>query len=129
MIKQYIDVDSYWSVVVYYDIDYDTFDYIKSDFKAINISKQMTNRVIKDLYNGYAKAATVSNIKYKTSIVCFNKHDDEYDYVSSIVHEAEHVKQSMLKAYNIPDEDEPPAYTIGFLVMKMMEFYMKFLCR
>ena len=54
---------------------------------------------------------------------------DKYDYVSSIVHEAEHVKQSILKAYNVPDEDEAPAYTIGFLVMKMMEFYMKFLCR
>ncbi len=35
------------------------------------------------------------------------------DYINSIVHEAEHIKQAMLKAYRVEDKGEPPAYTIG----------------
>ena len=67
-----------------------------------------------------AKAVTVSNIHKHISIVLFNKHDDTLDYVNSIVHEAEHIKQAMLKAYNVKDYGEPPAYTIGYLAMKML---------
>lgn len=72
---------------------------------------------------GNAKAVTISNIKLYTSIVLFNKHNNKYDYLNSIVHEAEHIKQHMLEGYNVNDIGEPPAYTIGYLVMKMMMFY------
>lgn len=50
----------------------------------------------------------------------FNIHKSYYDYVNSIVHEAEHVKQAMLNYYSISDEGEEPAYTIGYLAMKML---------
>ena len=43
------------------------------------------------------------------------------DYINSIVHEAEHVKQAMLRTYMIEDKGEPPAYTIGYLVERMCE--------
>ena len=49
-----------------------------------------------------------------------NEHKTIEDYINSIVHEAEHVKQAMLKAYKVDDSGEPPAYTIGFIVMKML---------
>lgn len=35
--------------------------------------------------------------------------------------EAEHIKQHMLKAYNVDDFGEAPAYTIGYLVMMMLK--------
>jgi len=53
--------------------------------------------------------------------VIFGRHGDVYNYINSIVHEAEHVKQAMLKAYDVEDRGEPPAYTIGYLVMRMMK--------
>ena len=53
--------------------------------------------------------------------VSFYKHSDKYDYINSIVHEAEHIKQHMLKAYNVDDFGEAPAYTIGYLVMMMLK--------
>lgn len=70
--------------------------------------------------NGLAKAVTVSNIEKHISVVLFNPHREMYDYINSIVHEAEHIKQDMLRAYNVDDSGEPPAYTIGYLVMKML---------
>ena len=67
-----------------------------------------------------AKAVTLSNRLLHISVVVFNKHKDKLDYINSIVHEAEHIKQHMLKAYNVDDEGEPPAYTVGYIAMKML---------
>lgn len=129
MIKQHIDVNGYWRVIVCYDTDYNSFYDIISELKKLNISNRGINNIVNKLFTTKAKAVTVSSNMAKCSLVVFKKHNDRYDYVNSIVHEAEHIKQAMLGAYNVPDEREAPAYTIGFLVMKMMEFYMEFLCR
>lgn len=49
---------------------------------------------------------------------------NELDYINSIVHEAEHIKQSMLKAYNIDESGEPPANTVAYLVEKMLQVFI-----
>ena len=55
------------------------------------------------------------------SIVRFNIHTNKYDYINSIVHEAEHVKQAMLAYYNIEDEGENAAYAIAYIATKMLQ--------
>lgn len=127
MIKQVLDVNGYWKVIVYYDINYNLFDYIVTDLYHIGIHSKAINRIYSKMITHKGKAVTISNPNVYTSIILFNKHKNKYDYLNSIVHEAEHVKQSMLYAYDIKDAGEPPAYTIGYLVMKMMMF-LKLLC-
>ena len=120
MIKQYINIDNYWKVVVYYNINYNLFDYIVEDLNKINTNTKTIINIYKNMSTRKAKAVTISNIKYKRSVVLFNTHKSFSDYINSIIHEAEHIKQAMLKAYNVDDEGEAPAYTIGFIVMKML---------
>ena len=119
MIKQLIDIDGYWKVIVYYNIDYNFFSDVAFELKAIGSPVEKIDDIYYNLRNG-AKAVTCSNFKSKTSIVIFNKHKSRYDYVNSIIHEAEHIKQHMLKAYRVSDEGEPPAYTIGYIAMKIL---------
>lgn len=119
MIKQVIDIDGYWKVIVYYNIDYNFFDIIAKDLKDIGSPVEK----IEDIYYNLkhkAKAVTCSNINNRTSVVLFNIHKNKYDYINSIVHEAEHIKQHMLKAYRVADKGEPPAYTVGYIAMKML---------
>lgn len=120
MIKQSININNYWKIIVYYNIDYNLFNYIIEDYKSIGTSYETIDRIYNTMKTRKAKAVTLSNINLKVSIVAFNKHKSTLDYINSIVHEAEHIKQSMLYAYNVKDEGEPPAYTIGFIVMKML---------
>ena len=122
MIKQTIDVNGYWKIIVYYNIDYNLFGYIANVLYKIRIKEKYINRIYNNMSNGKAKAFTVSNEFLRVSVVGFNKHNSKYDYINSIVHEAEHVKQDMLYAYKVEDKGEPPAYTIGFIVMKMLQF-------
>lgn len=123
MIRQVINVNDKWKVIVYYDVDYNLFGYIMTDFKSINIPDKTIKRIYNNMSTHKAKAVTISDNTQHISIVLFNKHKSKYDYINSIVHEAEHVKQDMLYAYNVEDSGEPPAYTIGFLVMKMLHFF------
>lgn len=121
MIRQVINVNGYWKVIVYYNIDYNLFDYIAKELhNKLSLSKDKINNIKRNLYNS-AKAVTISSIDDKISVVLFNKHKDKYDYINSIVHEAEHVKQHMLNYYDVDDFGEPPAYTVGYLVMMMMK--------
>lgn len=120
MIKQLINIDNYWKVIVYYDINYNFFNDVAYELDLIDVSPKVINDIYYNLKTN-AKAVTCSNYKNKTSVVVFNKHNNPYDYINSIVHEAEHVKQHILKAYEILDEGEPPAYTIGYIVMKMIQ--------
>lgn len=120
MIKQYINIDNYWKVVVYYNINYNLFDYIVKDLNKLNTNTKTIINIYKNMSTGKAKAVTISNIKHKRSVVLFNTHKSFSDYINSIIHEAEHIKQAMLRAYNVDDKGEAPAYTIGFIVMKML---------
>lgn len=127
MIKQVFSVQTYWRVVVFYSIDYGFLDAVYKEAHKAHIAKNIINKVIANLKTHKAKAATMSSLRGHVSIVLFSQHLSEADYLNSIVHEAEHIKQAMLKAYHVEDRGEPPAYTIGYLVMKMYEAFRTFL--
>ena len=121
MIKQTFGVEKYWEVIIYWDVDYDLFHYIASDLNAIGFSDTAVKEVKDTMESGDAKAVTCSN-NY-ISIVLFNKHKSITDYINSMVHEAVHIKQAMLKAYRVEDKGEAPAYTMGYLVGRMWEVF------
>ena len=120
MIKQLINIENYWKIIVYYNVNYNLFNYIANDLYNIGASNKTINNIYKTMATHKAKAFTLSNKREKISVVAFNRHNSRYDYINSIIHEAEHIKQAMLSAYNVVDENEPPAYTIGYVAMKML---------
>jgi hypothetical protein len=127
MIKQVFQIEHYWRVVVYYNIDCNSFSIVDKDLDSIGISKATINKIHKALRTKYAKAFTISNPKYKTTITGFAIHKDSNDYINSIVHEAEHIKQHILQYYKVKDTGERPAYTIGYIVMKMFDVFYNLL--
>lgn len=125
MIRQEFDVKSYWKVIVYYNVDYALFSDIFNSLHKAGAASEDIENIYGNMVSGKAKAVTYSNYSKHISIVLFNKHKNMQDYINSIVHEAEHIKQAMLAVYGVDDEGEPPAYTIGFLVMKMYRIFRR----
>jgi hypothetical protein len=119
MTKQQIKIRHYWEVIVYYDVDYSSFYYIDNDLRKLGVTANTRSTIYDNMISNKAKAVTFSNESKCKSIILFNKHKSMIDYVNSIVHEAEHVKQAMLGAYDVEDKGEEPAYTIGYLVSRM----------
>lgn len=128
MIRQVFNVEHYWQVIVWYNLDYDRFDVVEEDLIDNNISEYALEELYYMMYSRKAKAVTFSNLNYCSSVVLFNYHGSKADYMDSIVHEAEHVKQAMLHAYNVLDQGEPPAYTIGYLVRRMWDVFKTIVC-
>lgn len=127
MIRQLFYVKHYWKVLVFYDVSQDFFDMITKELATIDFPEEDIEEVFYEMkYN--VKAVTCSNIEYHTSIILFNSHTSPQDYLDSIVHEAEHVKQAMLEAYQVEDKGEPPAYTIGYLISRMYPVFRDILC-
>ena len=123
MVKQTFDVDGYWKVVVFYDLDPAFFGDVEFELMMIGFPKAAIEEVRETVLSGEAKAVTCSVSHQHSSVVIFNPHISKADYISSIVHEAEHIKQAMLRAYDIEDIGEAPAYTVGYLVKKMYEVF------
>lgn len=121
MIKKVFNIDNKWKVIVYYNIDYNLFDYIASDIHKLGLSDASLYRVYKMMKSRKAKAVTISSPVKKCSIVCFNPTNNDYDLINSIAHEAVHVMEAMLNYYGVNIKGEPPAYTIGHLVQIMLE--------
>lgn len=129
MIRQHFYVEHYWEVIVFYDLDFDLFDVIEDELLGIGFPLKEVDYLYYQLWYVYAKAVTCSNILYHTSIILLPPHTSPQDYLDSIVHEAEHVKQAMLDAYNVEDVGEPPAYTIGYLISRMYPVFKNLICR
>ena len=126
MIKQVLQVKSYWKVIVYWNVDYNFFDIIAKEMGEMGINRKTIDAIYGKMSSGKGKAVTISSIEEHKSIVLFNSHNDIKDYLNSMVHEAEHIKQTMLKAYYVEDIGEPPAYAIGYLVGRMWEVFKCF---
>lgn len=120
MIRKVFNINNYWKVIVYYNVNYNFFNIISRELKYYGASNNSIKRVYDKMSKRKAKGVTISFYEERVSVVLFNTHKSYYDYVNSIVHEAEHIKQAMLKYYSISDEGEEPAYTIGYLAMKML---------
>lgn len=121
MIKKIFNIDNKWKVIVYYNIDYNLFDYIADDIYKLKMSDRLVNRVYKMMKSGRAKAVTISSPVKKCSVVAFNPTNSKYDLINSIAHEAVHVMEAILNYYNIDVSGEPPAYTLGHLVQIMLQ--------
>ena len=126
MIKQVFHIERYWKVVVYYNVDYDHFDYIIKDMKMNSLPIEEMIGIKQKLRKVYG--VTISILSKKLSIVIFNRHKSKDEYISTIVHEAEHIKQDMFKYYNAEDKGEDSAYAIGYIVKQMYSVIKDIIC-
>ena len=91
MIRQDIDVEGYWKIIVVYNAP-------------------LGNRDVGFTYTDNDK---------KTSIVGIAKTSSQEQFINTIVHEAKHVQSHICEYYKVPEDGEQAAYLIGYIVQKM----------
>lgn len=89
--RQIIDINSYWTVIVYYNI---FFGQGKLGFTKTDYDKRL-------------------------SIVGIRGNLSKEEFLNTLVHEAKHVQSHICRYYNVEEDSEDAAYLIGYLVMKM----------
>lgn len=91
MIRQDIDVEGYWRIIVVYDAP-------------------LGNKDVGFTYTDNEK---------KTSIVGIARTSSQEQLLNTIVHEAKHVQSHICAYYNVPEDGEQAAYLIGYIVQRM----------
>ncbi len=91
MIRQDIDVEGYWKIIVVYNAP-------------------LGNKDVGFTYTSPRK---------KTSIVGIAATSSQEEFLNTIVHEAKHVQSHICNYYNVPEDGEQAAYLIGYIVQKM----------
>ena len=91
MIRQDIDVESYWKIIVIYDAPLGRKDV------------------------GF----TYTDPSKRTSIVGIATTSSQEELLNTIVHEAKHVQSHICDYYGVPEDGEQAAYLIGYIVQRM----------
>jgi hypothetical protein len=91
MIRQDIDIEGYWKVIVVY------------------------NAFLGNEDTGF----TYTDSTKRLSIVGISPTSSQEELLNTIVHEAKHVQSHICEYYNVPEDGEQAAYLIGYIVQKM----------
>lgn len=98
MLRQIIDIDGYWTIVVCYDV------------------------YLGEVNSGF----TQTDFNKKRSIVVIGKTTDKSQFLNTVVHEAKHVQSHICRYYGVPEDGEQAACLIGYLVMRMHRILRRF---
>ena len=93
MIRQDIDIEGYWRIIVVY------------------------NAELGQENGGF----THTDYGKKLSIVGIGKASSKSQFLNTIVHEAKHIQSNICTYYDVPEDGEQAAYLIGYIVMKMYD--------
>lgn len=101
MIRQDIDVEGYWTVIVVYNAP----------------------------LGGKDVGFTYTNLRDRTSIVGIAATSNQEQFLNTLVHEAKHVQSHICRYYDVPEDGEQAAYLIGFLVQRMHRVFKRMIER
>lgn len=91
MIRQDIDIDGYWKIIVVYNV---------------YLGKKNT---------GF----TYTDFDKRKSVVGISKTTLQEQFLNTIVHEAKHVQSHICRYYKVEEDSEAAAYLIGYIIQQM----------
>lgn len=95
MIRQDIDIDGYWKLIVLYNV------------------------YLGEKNTGF----THTDFNKHKSIVGISKTTSKEQFFNTLVHEAKHVQSHICKFYDVEEDSEDAAYLIGFIIQKMYRVF------
>lgn len=97
--RQDIDVDGYWHIIVVYNV------FLGQDNAGF----------------------THTNFKKKLSIVGIGLANSKEEFINTIAHEAKHVQSHICQYYDVDEESEDAAYLMGYIIMKMYDIFKQYI--
>jgi len=97
MIRQDIDINGYWTVIVVYNVW---------------LGKRNT---------GF----TYTDFEKRKSIVGISLASSEEQFFNTLVHEIKHVQSHICKYYNVKEDSEDAAYLVGYIGQKLYKSFKR----
>lgn len=120
--KQEIDVDGHWNIIVYYEIDINNIYSVLEELGNYGCSYKDQEVIYNMLIHKRNTGFTFNNTDEKISIIGIAKQTSGDQFLNTTVHELKHVQSCICNYYNISEKGEPAAYLIGYIAMEMYDF-------
>lgn len=130
MIGQSFEIPKYdWDVKVYYDVERTDINFCIKQLKKLTTDKYIFEECNKTINSKYKnRAYTYSSYITKSSIVFVGVPSSTGELISTIAHEANHIKSHIATYYNIDEKGEEVSYLIGDIVKRMSKSFIDFIC-
>ena len=125
MTTQYIKVEGYWNILVYYNTDFRDLPEIEDSLMQLDCPEEDIDAAMNVLYKTRNTGFTYSNSDYRMSVVCISQTTSARQFVNTAVHEAKHVQSHICSYQDIDEDTEEAAYLIGFIVSEMYRMVSK----
>ncbi len=121
MVNKYIGVDNdKWRILLVYDFDLLDYDELSAIMDSFGLSQRNIQRSLRIL-STFNSGMTISRADLRMSVVFIGKPTSNGQFWNTVVHELKHVHDAILDYYNIELDGEPSAYTIGYLLQRVVE--------
>lgn len=99
MIRQNIDVNGYWKIIVLYNV----------------------------WLGKYNTGFTHTDFAKRRSIVTISPTTSEEQFLNTVVHEIKHLQSHICRYYNVDEDSEEAAYLIGYIAQKMHKYLIEYI--
>lgn len=123
-----IDVNGYWKVILFVEIDYDRYDIIESELTNLLAPTQVIDEIYDNIAYQYNSGFTYSNTDYRVSVSGINKQISKAELMDTVVHEIDHIQSDICDYYGIDLNSEDAAYLIGYLAKMFYKCCSCLLC-
>ena len=98
-LRQDIDVDGYWKVIVIYNVS----------------------------LGQYNAGFTHTDFNKRLSIVAIGQTTSKQQFMNTIAHEVKHLQSHICSYYNVPEDGEQAAYLTGYLMEQMYNKFKEYI--
>lgn len=130
MIGQYFYIAEYdWGVTVYYNVTKYDIDFCLKQLRKLTTQSKYQNECKQTLYtNKKDRAYVYSSYRKLESVMFIGIPSSTGEFMSTITHEANHIKTHIATYYDLDEKDEEVCYIIGDIVKDMSDTFMQLIC-
>lgn len=130
MIGQYFYIAEYdWGVTVYYNVTKYDIDFCLRQLRKLTTQSKYQNECKQTLYtNKKDRAYVYSSYRRLESVMFIGIPSSTGEFMSTITHEANHIKTHIATYYDLDEKDEEVCYIIGDIVKDMSDTFMQLIC-
>lgn len=118
MQTKYIDIQGKWGIVLCYDLDKYDEDEARQSMTAFGVRDWKTDEAMDILLHHYNTGMCVSREDIRMSLIFIGNATSEEQWWDTASHELFHAQQAILDYYNVPNDTEDAAWTMGYLMRK-----------
>lgn len=121
MTRQYIDVNGYWAVNVYHNVEQSDAKEIVNALQGLRCDPEDIEDAV-DVIGGLNKGFTYTCAPVRMSIIVITRASSRSEYENTIAHECDHLKNTICAYYGVDHRSEDASYLLGDLVGEMTKW-------